>query len=91
MITIRFLSKLAFICNFCFLLSLGMHYFPGFKNGPLASTIIITGNLLSFLVNFITLAAYLIRIFQRKPLLVPLWLTIVNAAFFIFEIILVLK
>ena len=91
MITIRFLSKLAFICNLCFLLSLGMHYFPGFKNGPLASTIIITGNLLSFLVNFIALAAYLMRIIQRKPLLIPLWLTIANAAFFIFEIILVLK
>ncbi len=91
MINIRFLSKLAFICNLCFLLSLGMHYFPGLKNGPLASTVIITGNLLAFLVNFITLAAYLMRVIQSKPLLIPLWLTVANAACFIFEIILVLK
>lgn len=80
-----FLSRLAFICGVCFLLSLSLLFYTWTKEQDLAGTIITIGVFMGLLVVPVTLLCYLIVIMRRRNLteIVPLWLIISNILFLI--------
>ena len=88
----RFLSRVAFICNICFLLTSFVQWLPHPPEGPLISLIILMGYVLGILVNIIVNAWLLISLIVRMPRasLGPLWLLIVNFIFFILQLLLIL-
>jgi len=76
-----FLSKLAFICGFCFLLSLAFQLSKKSNPEAVSSTIIIIGFVIGLLVVPLTLISYLVVLVRYKKLPVPLWLVIANIIF----------
>lgn len=76
-----FLSRLAFICGFCFVLAL----VPWTGQQDIAATIIIIGYIIGMLVVPVTLLCYLVVVLLKKNLtaIVPLWLVISNIFFLI--------
>jgi hypothetical protein len=78
-----FLSRLAFICGICFLLSLSLRFYEWTKDQDIASTIITIGYFIGILVVPVTMLCYLIVVIRKKNLLaaVPLWLIISNVIF----------
>lgn len=76
-----FLSKLAFICGFCFLLSLALQLWKKSNLEAVSSTIIIIGFVIGLLVVPLTLVSYLVVLIRKKKLQVPLWLVIANIFF----------
>ena len=75
-----FLSRLAFICGFCFLLSISLLITEWTKDQDLGGTIITMGTLMGMILVPATLIAYLIVIIRGKKLtaIVPLWLVACN-------------
>jgi hypothetical protein len=80
-----FLSRLAFICGFAFVLSLIALFFKEIQNQELLSTVIIIGYVIGIVVVPISLFCYLLlSIAGKKPgVLIPKWLLIANLLFFI--------
>src|SRR5687768_2025754 len=76
-----FLSKLAFICGFCFLLSLALLLWKKSNIETISSTVIIIGFVIGLIVVPLTLVSYLVVLFRQKRLPVPLWLVIANIIF----------
>ena len=88
-----FFSRVAFICNICFVLTWGMHYYPDLLHRDISSTIIVMGYVVSALMNMAVATACVILFVRRRlpsPHF-PLWLIIVNFLFLILQLILVLK
>jgi hypothetical protein len=89
---LRLLSRVAFICNICFLLATFVQYLPDPPEGGLVSMIIILGYLLAILVNTLV-NVWVIGLFISRRLrasLVPTWLLIVNFTFFAIQLLLLL-
>ena len=88
-----FLSRVAVICNLCFLITFLMHYIPFVSNGSIPSTIIVLGNVVSIVINVLMNAVYILILLAGKPLIryVPVWLIATNFLFFIFQVILLIK
>ena len=87
---VRFLSRVAFICNICFLLASLTQWLPALPDNPLVSDIIILGYLVSVLINVLVnlVALVLLLIGKLRASAVPMWLLVVNAGFFIAQILL---
>jgi hypothetical protein len=89
---LRLLSRVAFICNICFLLASFVQWLPNPPEGGLISMIIILGYLLAILVNTVVnvwvIAGLVVR--KLKKDMVPGWLLIVNFAFFALQLLLLL-
>ncbi|HET6996369.1 MAG TPA: hypothetical protein VFI06_15350, partial [Chitinophagaceae bacterium] len=75
-----FLSRLAFISGFCFLLSLSLLIKDWIKEQDLASTIITIGTFMGMLLVPATLICYLAVLFTKRKLntIVPGWLIACN-------------
>lgn len=88
-----FFSRVAFICNVCFLLTWFMRYLPPIEPGHIGSTVVILGIGLSVIVNVIINFFIIVFLLQRKPVLghIPVWLVIANVVFLIAQLILLLK
>ena len=84
-----FFSRVAFICNACFLVTLLFHYIPGLPNNGISSTFIIMGRLLSIAITSILIIAYIIVLLTSKTLFkyVPAWLVLTNFLFFVLQFI----
>lgn len=76
-----FLSRLAFICGICFLLSLSLRIKNWTNDESISSTIIIIGYVIGLIVVPFTLLCYLGVLVVRKKLPVPVWLVISNILF----------
>jgi hypothetical protein len=76
-----FLSKLAFICGICFLISLSFLISEKANNDAVSSTIILIGFVIGIIIVPFTLLCYLGVLMIRKKLPVPLWLVISNIVF----------
>lgn len=90
---LTFFSRVAFICNLCFLVTFLLRFAPSLKDGVIVSTIITLGLVVAIVLNAIINLIYLFIKLNRKPVskFVPLWLVITNFLFFIFQAILLLK
>ena len=89
---LAFLSRVAFICNICLLVVGVMRYLPALPPQSFASTVIIAGLVLSFVMNGMVNIMYAILLVQKRPLrmYVPVWLAICNFIFLIFQFYLVI-
>ncbi len=90
---ILFLSRVALICNICFLITLLMHYIPAIASGIFSSTLIILGTVMAIVINVLMNILYLIIVFYGRPIrkFVPVWLISVNFLFLILQVILLIK
>jgi hypothetical protein len=88
-----FFSRVAFICNICFLLTWLMRYLPPMQQGHIASTVVILGIGLAVILNVIINLFIIVALLQRKPLKehIPRWLVIANILFLIAQLMLLLK
>ena len=91
-----FFSRVAFICNVCFVLVWVMRFYPILKQGQpgeMVSLVLILGILIAFLLNMVVNGFVLAFMLQRKPVWkhFPGWLIIINFLFLIPEIILFIK
>ena len=85
-----FLSRIAFICNLFFLLTVVMHWSAFFENQAIVSTIIIIGYMLAvFIFNPIVNIAYitLLLLHKKLPVIVPRWLVFSNFVFLLLQLI----
>jgi hypothetical protein len=88
-----FFSRVAFICNVCFVLVWVMRLYPVLEEGrpsDLVSLVLIMGILFAFLLNIVVNLFLLVFILRRKPVwkLFPGWLIITNFLFLLPQIIL---
>ena len=83
-----FLSRVAFICNICFLIAFSIQLTHWIRNEELTSTIIMIGYIMGFILNpFINLCYLVTAIFARRKLaVVPSWLITANILFFVIQI-----
>lgn len=81
---LRFLSRVAFICNLCFLLMSFSQWLPQLPDNALTSNLIVLGFVVSITVNiFVNLILILLFLFRRlRRTGIPVWLMIVNFLFF---------
>jgi hypothetical protein len=89
-----FLSRIAFICGFCFLLSISLLVKPWVKDEDIVATIVTIGTIMGMLTVPATLICYLIVILRKKQLalIVPRWLIVCNIVWmFVYLIYLVLN
>lgn len=91
-----FFSRVAFICNVCFVFVWIMRYYPVLKEGQqghFVSLVLILGVLIAFVLNIVVNLALAIFIMRGKPVWkhFPRWLIIANFLFLIPELILFIK
>lgn len=88
-----FFSRVALLCNVCFVLTFLIRYVPEMKEGFIVSTIIIIGLVLSIVINVIINLFYILITVADKPIghYVPRWLVVTNFLFFVFQAILLIK
>src|SRR5688572_28921409 len=80
---LQFLSKLAFICGFFFLLSISIRMWDWIKEESIESTIITIGHFIGMIVVPVTCPIYLVMIMSRVKLknYVAGWLIAANFIF----------
>lgn len=88
-----FFSRVAFLCNICFLITFAIRYVPALKEGFLVSTIVVIGLVMSVVINVIINLFYLLIVMADKPIshYVPIWMVVTNFLFFVFQAILLMK
>ena len=92
MLKLLFFSRVAFICNVCFLLTFILQYSTWLPSQALSSTIIILGNVFALFLNLVVNILYGIMMINHRSLHdIPRWLMIANFIFFIIQIILLLQ
>jgi len=87
---IRLLSRVAFICNVCFLLASFIQWLPHPPEGFLVSRILELGYIGSLIFNLIVgiSVLFLFVIGKLRAAAIPTWLLVVNLLFFILQIVL---
>ena len=87
---VRFLSRVAFICNICFLVATCSRWLPALPDNAITSDIIVLGYLVSVLINILVNLIVLVLFFigKGKAAAIPMWLLVVNLIFFIGQILL---
>jgi hypothetical protein len=83
-----FFSRVAFICNICFLVAFSVQLTHWIKNEQLTSTIILIGYVMGFIINpFVNLSYLFTALISRKKLaIVPAWLITANILFLVIQI-----
>jgi hypothetical protein len=89
---LRLLSRVAFICNICFLLASFIQWLPHPPEGEVVGQIIVMGYILSMLVNvIINISVILLFVIGKlRVAAIPIWLLVVNMLFFLLQLILIL-
>lgn len=83
-----FLSKVAFICNICFLIAFSIQMTDWIRNQDISSTIALIGYLMGFIINPVLVFCYFVLfVISRKKLrIIPSWLLTANILFLIIQI-----
>jgi hypothetical protein len=90
---IRFLSRVALIFNFFFLLAVALHFYNFLPDDPILPTIVIAGYALAvfFFTPAVNICYILLIAFKKKIFnIVPRWLVITNFIFLILQIVYIL-
>ena len=87
-----FFSRVAFICNICFLLAFSVQLTDWIKNEDISSMVALIGYVMGFIINpLLILSYFLLLIFSRKRLKsVPSWLLTANILFLVIQILYIL-
>jgi hypothetical protein len=79
---LRMLNRAAFICNICFLLTIGILYFKGLFSGELQSTVVIMGVVLSLILNIVVVVwLFILKITRKSIVEVSKPIVFINTAF----------
>lgn len=89
----RFFSKIVFICNFCFIIVVVLHFLKMVKQAdkvfdgsltfqPLIGTIAILGYVAAIILNLIFLILCIYWIIKKKINIIPRWMVIVSLILF---------
>lgn len=83
-----FFSRVAFICNVCFLIAFSIQMTDWIKNEDITSSIALIGYVMGFVVNPILNLCYLFLFFisRKKLKIVPSWLITANILFLVIQI-----
>ena len=89
---LRLLSRVAFICNICFLLASFIQWLPHPPEGFLVSRILELGYIGSLIFNLVIgiSVLFLFVIGRLRAAAIPTWLLVVNLLFFGLQIILLI-
>jgi hypothetical protein len=93
---LRLLSRVAFICNICFVLASLIQWLPhrketdGMSADIILSNIFVLGFILSILMNIIVIVpvVFLFIVGRLRAAAIPVWLLIVNSLFFLWQVVL---
>jgi len=93
---LRLLSRVAFICNICFVLASLIQWLPhrketeGMSADIVLSNIFVLGFILSIVINIIVNAGivFLFILGRLRAAAIPVWLLIINALFFLWQVVL---
>lgn len=86
------LSRVAFICNICFVIAFSIQMSDWIRNEDITSTIALVGYVMGFIINPLLVLCYLIVfVFSRKKLkAIPSWLLTANILFLVIQILYIL-
>lgn len=86
------LSRVAFICNICFLIAFSIQMTDWIRNEDISSMIALIGYIMGFILNPLLVVCYLFFfIFSRKKLVsIPSWLLTANILFLVIQILYIL-
>lgn len=86
------LSRVAFICNICFLIAFSIQMTDWIRNEDISSMIALIGYVMGFILNpFLVVCYFLFFIIARKKLkIVPSWLLTANILFLVIQILYIL-
>jgi hypothetical protein len=89
---ILFLSRIAFICNICFLFAFSLQLTNWIHNEQLSSTLVVAGYVMGFVINPLVIIIYLLTflISRKKLKTLPSWLITANILFFVIQILYIL-
>jgi hypothetical protein len=90
---LRFLSRVAIICNFFFILTVALHFNSFLEEQAIVSTVVIIGYALAvFVFTPLVIILYFAFIIFRKKLfdVVPKWMVITNFVFLLLQILYIL-
>jgi hypothetical protein len=84
-----FFSRVAFICNICFLLTISFHFLPAVPDSHFYSTILVLGFVVAIVLNIMVNLIIIVLVLLRKPLRprFPKWLIIANAVILVPQLI----
>jgi threonine/homoserine/homoserine lactone efflux protein len=84
-----FFSRVTFICNICFILTVLMYFIPSPGDGHVVSTILVLGVVVAVVLNMIVNLFIIVILLRRRPLwqYIPKWLVIFNLVCLIPQII----
>ena len=84
-----FFSRVAFICNICFLLTISFHFLPAVPDSHFYSTVLVLGFLVAVVLNIMVNLIIIVLLLLQKPLSqhLPKWLIIANAVILIPQLI----
>ena len=75
-----FFSRVAFICNICFLLTISFQFLPTVPDSHFYSTVIVLGFVVAVVINILLNCFIIVLLLWRKPVwpVIPKWLVIFN-------------
>jgi hypothetical protein len=83
----RFLWRVAFLCNICYLVSIYLRMHPSHNYGAFQSTVLIMGTILAFSLNLVSLGLYGYSAWNKKGWEGGMkWLPILNAVLFLLQL-----
>jgi hypothetical protein len=87
-----FFSRVAFLCNICFLIAFSVQMTDWIRNEDISSMIALVGYVMGFIINPLLVLCYVIVfLFSRKRLkTVPSWLLTANILFLVIQILYIL-
>jgi hypothetical protein len=87
-----FLSRVAFICNICFLIAFSVQMTDWIKNEDITSMVALIGYFMGFIINPFLVVCYfgLLLISRKKLKVVPSWLLTANILFLVIQILYIL-
>lgn len=82
-----FFSRVAFICNICFLITFSVQMTDWIKNKDITEMVALIGYVMGFIINPLLVICYLVVfIFSRKRLkTIPSWLITANILFLVIQ------
>lgn len=80
-----FFSRVAFICNICFLLAMLIQWMPNPPQGDFIKAIIVLGYIVAVVLNLLVNIWFVFLLFSTKSMRnqIPAWLVMVNFLFLI--------
>jgi hypothetical protein len=87
-----FFSRVAFICNICFLIAFSVQLTDWIKNQDISSMVALIGYVMGFIINPLLIVCYIIFFVasRRRLKAVPSWLRTANILFLVIQILYIL-